>query len=92
VLTPNIIKELKKADQGDLQESLHPNHFGQQAVGTCIRQFWSQFGAKGSAPKSLTCKNGGTGRTNGMVLHELPASTTTAQVDADIQEAASQAE
>jgi hypothetical protein len=91
-LVPSVIKELKQADQGDLQESLHPNHFGQQAVGTCIRQFWSQFGSKGSAPKSLTCKNGGNGRTNGMVLHELPAPTATAQVDAGFQEATSQAE
>ncbi len=82
VLGPSIIKELKEADQGDLQESLHPNHFGQQAVGTCLRQFWSQFGAKGSTPQSLTCRNGPSRRATDMVLHALPAPTTTAQLGA----------
>lgn len=74
-LVPSVIDELKKADQGDLQESLHPNHFGQQAVGTCIRQFWSQFGVEGGAPTSLTCRNGGSGRATDMVLHELSPTT-----------------
>jgi GDSL-like Lipase/Acylhydrolase family len=75
-LVPDVIAELKQADQGDLQESLHPNHFGQQAVGTCLRQFWSQFGAKGGAPQSLACRNNG--RATNMVLHEY--SPTTAAV------------
>jgi hypothetical protein len=75
-LVPDVIAELKKADQGDLQESLHPNHFGQQAIGTCLRQFWSQFGAKGGAPQSLACRNNG--RATNMVLHEY--SPTTAAV------------
>jgi hypothetical protein len=83
---------LKQADQGDLQESLHPNHFGQQAVGTCLRQFWSQFGAKGGAPKSLTCNNGGSRRATDMVLNELPAPTAAARVDAGLQDAASRFE
>jgi putative methionine-R-sulfoxide reductase with GAF domain len=75
-LIPSVIAELKEADQGDLQESLHPNHFGQQAVGTCLRQFWSDFGSKGRGPTSLTCRNGGSGRASDMVLRELTSPTT----------------
>jgi hypothetical protein len=90
VLIPGIVNELKQADQGDLQESMHPNHFGQQAVGTCIRQFWSHFGAKGSAPKSLTCRNGGSRRATDMVLNELPAQTMAVRVNAGLEDAVSQ--
>jgi hypothetical protein len=75
-LVPSVIAELKEADQGDLQESLHPNHFGQQAVGTCLRQFWSQFGSKSRGPASLTCQNDGSGRVTDMLLHELSSATT----------------
>jgi hypothetical protein len=74
-LVPSVVKELKKADQGDLQESLHPNHFGQQAIGTCLRRFWSELGVKGGAARSLTCRNGGSGRATDMALHELSSST-----------------
>jgi hypothetical protein len=61
-----------------------------QAVGTCIRQFWSQFGAKDSAPKSLTCRNGGSRRATDMVLNELPAPTMAVRVDAGLEDAVSQ--
>jgi GDSL-like Lipase/Acylhydrolase family len=83
-LVPGVIDELKKADQGDLQESLHPNHFGQQAVGTCLRQFWSQFGVKGSAPQSLACRNNG--RATSMVLHEYSPTTAAVGVAAPMVE------
>jgi hypothetical protein len=79
-LVPSVIAELKEADPGHLQESLHPNHFGQQAVGTCLRQFWSQFGVKDSAPQSLACRNNG--RATSMVLHEYSPTTAAVGLDA----------
>jgi hypothetical protein len=58
VLAPSIIKELEQADQSDLQESLHPNHLGQQAVGTCSVSSGAGSARQGSTPKSLTCEDG----------------------------------
>jgi hypothetical protein len=53
VPAPSIIKELEQADQSDLQESLHPNHFVQQAVGTCSVSFVAGSARQGSTPKSF---------------------------------------
>jgi hypothetical protein len=39
-----------------IQESLHPNHWGQKAVRNCVRQAWNA-----GSPRSGSCVRGGTG-------------------------------
>ena len=41
------------AVQGDLQESMHPNAFGQQALGTCLSMMWN------ATPGDYACTNTG---------------------------------
>jgi hypothetical protein len=43
-----------------IQESLHPNYWGELAVRSCLRQAWN-----GGAPRSGTCTTSGTGLLNG---------------------------
>jgi hypothetical protein len=43
-----------------IQESLHPNYWGELAVRSCLRQAWN-----GGAPRSGTCTSSGTGLVNG---------------------------
>jgi hypothetical protein len=43
-----------------IQESLHPNYWGQLAVRSCLRQAWNS-----GAPRSGTCTTSGTGLLNG---------------------------
>ncbi|MEU7861058.1 hypothetical protein [Nonomuraea sp. NPDC049141] len=32
--------------QGQAQESVHPNYYGQQAIGTCLTQLWDHKGTE----------------------------------------------
>lgn len=41
----------------EIQESFHPNHWGQLALRNCVRQAWN-----GGAPRSGACNVAGTGR------------------------------
>ncbi|MFC6980046.1 hypothetical protein [Microbulbifer taiwanensis] len=41
-------------EQGRLNESMHPNQFGQEALGSCLRKWWSQ---RGTAPSAFNCTN-----------------------------------
>ncbi|WP_406505461.1 hypothetical protein [Streptomyces sp. NBC_00212] len=54
--------------QGDQQESIHPNAYGQQALGTCLTLL-------GTPPPStateFTCHNDGRHGTNGMLIDEM---------------------
>jgi hypothetical protein len=43
-----------------VQESLHPNYWGQLAMRSCVRQAWN-----GGAPRGGSCTIAGTGLTNG---------------------------
>ncbi|WP_202879253.1 hypothetical protein [Nocardioides cynanchi] len=43
-----------------IQESLHPNYWGELAVRSCLRQAWNA-----GAPRSGTCTTSGTGLVNG---------------------------
>ena len=43
-----------------IQESLHPNYWGQLAIRSCLRQAWN-----GGTPRSGTCTTTGTGLLNG---------------------------
>jgi hypothetical protein len=43
-----------------IQESLHPDYWGQLAIRSCVRQAWN-----GGTPRSGTCTNTGTGLLNG---------------------------
>jgi hypothetical protein len=43
-----------------IQESLHPNYWGELAVRSCLRQAWN-----GGTPRSGTCTTSGTGLLNG---------------------------
>ncbi len=43
-----------------IQESLHPNYWGQLAIRSCLRQAWN-----GGTPRSGTCTTAGTGLVNG---------------------------
>ncbi len=45
------------AVQGNLAESMHPNAFGQKALGTCLGQLWN------AGSGSYTCTNQGAGET-----------------------------
>ena len=57
-------------DQGTLQESFHPNFYGQKAIGHCLRQYALDTAA---SPKRLTCSNGYSRVASHMVLEELAA-------------------
>jgi hypothetical protein len=43
-----------------IQESLHPNYWGQLAIRSCVRQAWN-----GGTPRGGTCTNTGSGLLNG---------------------------
>jgi hypothetical protein len=43
-----------------IQESLHPNYWGQLAIRSCVRQAWN-----GGTPRGGTCTTSGTGLLNG---------------------------
>jgi hypothetical protein len=43
-----------------VQESLHPNYWGELAVRSCLRQAWN-----GGTPRSGTCTTSGTGLVDG---------------------------
>ncbi|ALS97413.1 hypothetical protein AT746_03410 [Lacimicrobium alkaliphilum] len=40
--------------QGRIQESMHPNFYGQKAVGQCLQQFW-QLRQSSATPQSYNC-------------------------------------
>ncbi len=52
--------------QGDLQESLHPNAFGERAIGKCIALFY------GTASGNYRCNNTPGGDYNAMTLTSIP--------------------
>jgi hypothetical protein len=43
-----------------IQESLHPNYWGELAIRSCVRQAWN-----GGVPRGGTCRTSGTGLLNG---------------------------
>ena len=43
-----------RTDQGTIQESFHPNIFGQKALGYCLREYVNH---PGPSPKALECNN-----------------------------------
>ena len=43
-----------RTDQGTIQESFHPNFYGQKALGYCLRAYLNHPGA---SPKALECNN-----------------------------------
>lgn len=56
-------------DQGHVSESLHPNYYGQQAIGTCVKR-WHEAGG---AARKVSCRNGASRRSDDMVVTDLPA-------------------
>jgi hypothetical protein len=52
----NTIRTATATGNYYIQESLHPNYWGQLAVRSCVRQAWS-----GGAPRSGTCVRGANG-------------------------------
>ncbi|MCF3102046.1 hypothetical protein IPZ58_10660 [Streptomyces roseoverticillatus] len=53
--------------QGDQQESLHPNAFGQQALGTCLTRLGEQL-QSGTPRRTYRCDNDGRGGASGMTV------------------------
>ncbi|MFC6980044.1 hypothetical protein [Microbulbifer taiwanensis] len=41
-------------EQGRVNESMRPNQFGQEALGSCLRKWWIQ---RGTAPSAFNCSN-----------------------------------
>lgn len=66
-------------DQGSLQESLHPNEFGQQAIGHCLRAYDANTAP---SPKRFDCLNGASRRATDMKLVALPAPTSVSSATA----------
>lgn len=56
----NTIRTATATGNYYIQESLHPNYWGQLAVRSCVRQAWA-----GGVPKSGTCTRGANGLLNG---------------------------
>ncbi|WP_109505715.1 hypothetical protein [Nocardioides speluncae] len=56
----NTIRTVTATGNYYIQESLHPNYWGQLAMRSCVRQAWS-----GGAPRSGTCVRGADGLLNG---------------------------
>lgn len=52
-------------DQGSIQESFHPNHYGQKAIGHCIRRYVLDTAP---SPKALECSNGPSGLASDMMV------------------------
>ncbi|MFJ3218274.1 glycosyl hydrolase family 18 protein [Kitasatospora sp. NPDC086801] len=48
-------KDWRLGSQGDQQEAIHPNAYGQQALGACLTQFAAQL--DGSERREFTCGN-----------------------------------
>ena len=44
-----------------IQESLHPNYWGQMALRSCLRQAWN-----GGAPRGGSCRIAGSGLVSGV--------------------------
>ena len=55
-------------DQGSIQESFHPNYFGQKAIGYCIRGYVQD---SSPSPKALKCANGASNLPTDMVVTPL---------------------
>lgn len=56
-------------DQGSLSESLHPNHYGQAALGQCVLKY-TQIAL--GASKGYQCTGGASGRASDMNVSALP--------------------
>jgi hypothetical protein len=56
-------------DQGSLSESLHPNMFGQQAIGDCLREYLAH---KTPVSDQFACSNNGSGLASDMGVGVLP--------------------
>jgi hypothetical protein len=52
--------------QGDAQESLHPNAWGERAIGRCVALIWAASGG------NRTCRNTAGQGTGGMFLQSVP--------------------
>ncbi|NVK72210.1 MAG: hypothetical protein HWE24_01920, partial [Oceanospirillaceae bacterium] len=48
------LEEPVSGEQGRVQESMHPNYFGQEAIGACLKQMWTRMGQE-SDSKSFEC-------------------------------------
>ncbi|MEV6978097.1 ricin-type beta-trefoil lectin domain protein [Kitasatospora sp. NPDC093806] len=46
---------------GAVQEAIHPNYFGQQALGKCLEQFWNATTVNPAGSWLYTCRNRGSG-------------------------------
>ena len=56
----NTIRTATATGNYYIQESLHPNYFGQKALRNCVRQAWN-----GGTPRGGRCSIAGTGLVNG---------------------------
>ncbi|WP_197672162.1 hypothetical protein [Alloactinosynnema sp. L-07] len=55
-----------QSTQGAVQESMHPNHFGQRALGRCLTLMYAK------ASGDYTCRNTPGAGTTGMYLTAVP--------------------
>jgi len=60
--------------QGDLQEAIHPNAYGQKALGTCVKLVFAAapFDAAHPNAKGYACKNTPGGDTSAMTITPTP--------------------
>lgn len=65
--------EIAYGKQGRVQESMHPNQFGQQALGSCYRKWWSQ---RSTVPGPYTCTNANPDSTQHVKVAPLAAPTS----------------
>lgn len=65
--------EIVSGEQGRVQESMHPNQFGQEALGSCYRNWWQQ---RGSIPGPYKCDNANPDSTTQVKLKKLPSPTS----------------
>jgi subtilisin-like proprotein convertase family protein len=60
-------------DQGHVSESLHPNFYGQMAIGTCLKHWYA--GSATNPTRKVKCTNGPSRDANDMVIATLPVTT-----------------
>jgi hypothetical protein len=68
-----VLPEADLVDQGHVSESLHPNVYGQEAIGTCIKHWYEDTQVTGRSNKKVDCRNGASNSSTDMYLTELPA-------------------
>ncbi|MFC6635339.1 proprotein convertase P-domain-containing protein [Microbulbifer taiwanensis] len=65
-----VLGEVLDGVQGRIQESMHPNQFGQVALGSCLNNWWTR---RGTTPAPYRCDNSNPSTNKQVKITGLPA-------------------